>query len=104
MPGCLWLCRTVSLHHLGKATRVQSGRDKPRMPSIRQRHNVHVSGQGTVPMMFAHGFGCDQNMWRYVAPAFERDYKVILFDYLGHGQSDCTAYDASRYDALDGYA
>ena len=74
------------------------------MPSIRQRHNVHVSGQGTVPMMFAHGFGCDQNMWRHVAPAFERDYKVILFDYLGHGQSDRTAYDASRYDALDGYA
>jgi sigma-B regulation protein RsbQ len=55
-------------------------------------------------MVFAHGFGCDQNMWRLVAPAFEQDYRIILFDYLGHGGSDLTAYDAARYAALDGYA
>jgi sigma-B regulation protein RsbQ len=55
-------------------------------------------------MVFAHGFGCDQNMWRFVAPAFEDDYKVVRFDYLGHGLSDRSAYDRSRYATLDGYA
>ena len=55
-------------------------------------------------MLFAHGFGCDQNMWRLVTPAFEPDYKVILFDYIGHGQSDRAAYDPRRYQSLDGYA
>ena len=74
------------------------------MPGISQRHNVKVSGSGSVPMLFAHGFGCDQNMWRYVAPAFEHDYKVVLFDYIGHGQSDRSAYDSRRYETLDGYA
>jgi sigma-B regulation protein RsbQ len=74
------------------------------MSSILQDHNVRVLGTGTVPMMFAHGFGCDQNMWRFVAPAFERDYRVILFDYLGHGQSDRASYDPRRYETLEGYA
>jgi sigma-B regulation protein RsbQ len=55
-------------------------------------------------MVFAHGFGCDQNMWRDVAPAFEADYQVILFDYLGHGQSDRSGYEPHRYETLDGYA
>ncbi len=55
-------------------------------------------------MVFGHGFGCDQNMWRYVAPAFEDDYKVVLFDYVGAGKSDVSAYDAERYSSLDGYA
>jgi sigma-B regulation protein RsbQ len=73
------------------------------MSAIRKRHNVNVTGKGTVPMLFAHGFGCDQNMWRHVAPAFEDAYKVILFDYLGHGQSDRSAYDRTRYETLDGY-
>ena len=68
------------------------------------RHNVKVSGRGTTPMVFAHGFGCDQNMWRLVAPAFEQDYRVVLFDYVGHGKSDFSAYDAHKYAALDGYA
>jgi sigma-B regulation protein RsbQ len=72
--------------------------------AVLTRHNVRVSGSGTVPMMFAHGFGCDQNMWRFVAPAFATDYRVILFDYLGHGQSDASAYDPARYERLDGYA
>jgi sigma-B regulation protein RsbQ len=74
------------------------------MSSIRQRHNVKISGTGSVPMLFAHGFGCDQNMWRHVAPAFEHAYRVILFDYLGHGRSDRSAYDPARYESLDGYA
>ena len=55
-------------------------------------------------MLFAHGFGCDQNMWRFVAPAFEADYKVILFDQIGAGGSDLNAYDPAKYATLDGYA
>jgi sigma-B regulation protein RsbQ len=55
-------------------------------------------------MLFAHGFGCDQNMWRFVAPAFEADYKIVRFDYVGHGKSDLTAFDRGRYATLDGYA
>jgi sigma-B regulation protein RsbQ len=67
------------------------------------RNNVKVSGKGTQPMLFAHGFGCDQNMWRFVTPALEDDYKIILFDYVGSGQSDLNAYNPKRYGALDGY-
>jgi sigma-B regulation protein RsbQ len=55
-------------------------------------------------MLFAHGFGCDQNMWRFVAPAFEADHKVVLFDLVGMGGSDLSAYDPERYATLDGYA
>ncbi|MEG5086531.1 MULTISPECIES: alpha/beta hydrolase [unclassified Microcoleus] len=54
-------------------------------------------------MMFAHGFGCDQNMWRFVTQAFEKDYKIILFDYVGSGQSDISAYSYERYSDLNGY-
>jgi sigma-B regulation protein RsbQ len=68
------------------------------------RNNVRVSGRGTQPMLFAHGFGCDQHMWRFVAPAFEDDYRVVLFDYVGAGHSDLAAYDAERYSTLEGYA
>jgi sigma-B regulation protein RsbQ len=71
---------------------------------ILSRNNVKVSGRGTQPMLFAHGFGCDQNMWRYVAPAFEDDYRVVLFDYVGAGKSDLGAWDAGRYSTLGGYA
>src|SRR3954468_22125665 len=71
---------------------------------ILSRNNVRVFGSGTQPMVFAHGFGCDQNMWRYVAPAFADDYRIVLFDYVGSGRSDLAAYDAERYAALDGYA
>jgi sigma-B regulation protein RsbQ len=71
---------------------------------VLRRHNVKVTGRGSVAMLFAHGFGCDQHMWRQVAPEFEDDYKVIAFDYLGHGESDRSAYDANRYGSLDGYA
>ena len=74
------------------------------MTDVLIRNNVKVSGRGTQPMLFAHGFGCDQNMWRFVAPAFEDDYRVVLFDYIGSGQSDITAYDPERYASLEGYA
>jgi len=55
-------------------------------------------------MVFAHGFGCDQHMWRLVAPAFEADYKTVLFDHIGAGQSDLSAYDVDRHSTLGGYA
>jgi sigma-B regulation protein RsbQ len=55
-------------------------------------------------MLFAHGFGCDQNMWRFVVPAFEDRYRVVLFDHVGAGRSDLTAYDRSRHAELQGYA
>jgi sigma-B regulation protein RsbQ len=72
--------------------------------SVIQRNNVRVFGQGTQPMVFAHGFGCDQNMWRYVTPAFEQDYKIVLFDYVGAGRSDKGSYIPERYATLEGYA
>jgi sigma-B regulation protein RsbQ len=68
------------------------------------RNNVRVFGRGTQPMLFAHGFGCDQNMWRLLTPAFEDDYRIVLFDYVGSGHSDLEAYDPTRYATLDGYA
>ncbi|MGI8956721.1 MAG: alpha/beta fold hydrolase [Chthoniobacterales bacterium] len=73
---------------------------------ISARNNVRVFGQGTQPMLFAHGFGCDQNMWRFITPAFEAEYRIILFDYVGSGKSDLRAYRANptRYSTLDGYA
>jgi len=74
------------------------------MTDIISRNNVRISGSGTQPMLFAHGFGCDQNMWRFVAPAFEHHYRVVLFDYVGSGKSDLSAYDRERYSTLDGYA
>jgi sigma-B regulation protein RsbQ len=55
-------------------------------------------------MMFAHGFGCDQNMWRFVEPAFRDSFRTVLFDYVGAGRSDMAAYDPTRYESLDGYA
>ncbi len=71
---------------------------------VRARNNVHFSGTGERVMMFAHGFGCDQAMWRLVAPAFEADYRLVLFDYVGCGKSDWSAWDANRYGSLHGYA
>lgn len=72
--------------------------------NVLSRNNVRVFGAGSRPMMFAHGFGCDQNMWRFVTPAFEDDYRIVLFDYVGAGRSDLGAYDADRYGSLEGYA
>lgn len=77
---------------------------EPMSQDILRRNNVRVFGAGTQPMLFAHGFGCDQNMWRLVTPAFETDYRIVLFDYVGSGRSDLSAYDATRYSTLDGYA
>lgn len=72
--------------------------------SVSARHNVKLGGEGSRAMMFAHGFGCDQHMWRYVAPAFEDRFNVILFDHIGAGGSDQAAYDHQKHGSLDGYA
>ncbi|HKP31204.1 MAG TPA: alpha/beta hydrolase [Chitinophagaceae bacterium] len=72
--------------------------------NILNRNNVKVFGSGTRPMIFAHGFGCDQHMWRFITPAFEKDYRIILFDYVGAGRSDLKSYSAERYRSLEGYA
>lgn len=69
-----------------------------------QRNNVKIFGSGQRTLMFAHGYGCDQNMWRAVAPVFSADYRVVLFDYVGAGLSDPSAFDRSRYSTLQGYA
>ena len=75
------------------------------MPDVIARNNVTERGRADgQPMVFAHGFGCDQNMWRFVAPAFADDYRVVLFDHVGAGGSDLSAYDRDRYSSLEGYA
>jgi sigma-B regulation protein RsbQ len=73
--------------------------------NVRERHNITLGGAGDGPMlMLAHGFGCDQNMWRLVTPELERQFRVLLFDHVGMGRSDLAAWDARRYATLDGYA
>src|ERR1700723_1716279 len=72
--------------------------------SVIERNNVHLQGSGDRAMVFAHGFGCDQNMWRFVAPEFEKDFRVVLFDHVGAGGSDLSAYDPRKYSTLSGYA
>jgi sigma-B regulation protein RsbQ len=74
------------------------------MTDVLKRNHVTVSGRGRQPLMFAHGFGCDQTMWRFITSAFEEDYRIILFDHVGSGKSDLSAYDVEKYSTLDGYA
>jgi sigma-B regulation protein RsbQ len=73
--------------------------------SARERNNVVLHGPPDArPMVFAHGFGCDQNMWRHVWPAFAEDHRIVLFDHVGAGDSDASAFDPERYETLRGYA
>lgn len=75
------------------------------MSTILDAHNVNVLGNPAgPPMIFAHGFGCEQGMWRFVAPAFEATHRVVLFDHMGLGGSDLSRYDPARYETIDGYA
>ncbi|MFD7770936.1 alpha/beta fold hydrolase [Streptomyces sp. NPDC059787] len=72
---------------------------------IRRRNNVMVTGRADGPVVvLAHGFGCDQNMWRLVVPALAERYRVVLFDYVGSGGSDLSAWSEERYSSLHGYA
>lgn len=72
--------------------------------SVQLRNNVNVMGEGPATLIFAHGFGCDQNMWRFMAPLFAERYRVVLFDMVGNGQSETSAWFKRKYDSLDGYA
>jgi sigma-B regulation protein RsbQ len=78
---------------------------KPIMKNnILTRNNINISGNGSQTIIFAHGFGCDQNMWRFIVPAFENEYRIVLFDYVGCGKSAADAYIPERYSSLHGYA
>ena len=68
------------------------------------RNNVKVIGNGERVLMFAHGYGCDQSMWRHMTPDFSDEFKIVLFDYVGSGSSDTLAFDSSKYSSLKGYA
>jgi sigma-B regulation protein RsbQ len=73
--------------------------------NVAARNNISLSGPvGAQPMLFAHGFGCDQHMWKDVAPAFEDQYRIVLFDHVGAGGSDLSAFSRSKYGSLEGYA
>ncbi|MFC8131728.1 alpha/beta fold hydrolase [Streptomyces sp. NPDC057302] len=73
--------------------------------TVRSRNHVTVSGRAGGPVvMLAHGFGCDQNMWRLVVPLLEDDFTVVLFDHVGAGRSDLSAWSEERYSSLEGYA
>jgi sigma-B regulation protein RsbQ len=75
------------------------------MADAARRNNVVLRGrEDGPPMVFAHGFGCDQNMWRYVWPAFADEHRIVLFDHVGAGGSDSGAYEPERYSSLQGYA
>jgi sigma-B regulation protein RsbQ len=74
------------------------------MADILKRNNVNVIGKGTKTMVFAHGYGCDQHVWNDIIKVFENDYRIVVFDYVGAGNSDLTAYDKERYNTLSGYA
>jgi sigma-B regulation protein RsbQ len=68
------------------------------------RNNVRILGRGEQTIMFAHGYGCDQNMWRKLTPAFEQRYRIILYDLVGSGRSELRAYDRDKYAMLHGHA
>jgi len=72
--------------------------------SVRHRNNVTLSGRGSTTVVFGHGFGCDQAVWRFLAPAFEARYRILAFDLVGCGDSDLSAYDRIKYGSLQGYA
>ncbi len=71
---------------------------------IQRRNNVRVQGDGPSTIFFAHGFGCDQNMWRLLAPVYAKRYRTVLFDLVGSGNSDLSAFDPKKYSTLAGYA
>lgn len=73
------------------------------MMDVIVRNNVKIIGKGDQTIIFAHGFGCDQNMWRFITPAFEENFQIILFDYVGSGKSDLSAYKSEKYNTLHGY-
>ena len=76
----------------------------PRAHVIRKNNVTESGNRSARPIVFAHGFGCSQEMWASVAPRFEADHRVVLFDAVGSGKADPAAYDPAKYDSLHGYA
>ncbi len=74
------------------------------MTKSQTKLNAQILGNGEKVMLFVHGYGCDQNMWRFVTPAFETNYKIVLIDLVGSGQSDLDAYDFEKYNTLQAHA
>jgi sigma-B regulation protein RsbQ len=72
--------------------------------SVRNRNNVHIAGDGPATIVFSHGYGCDQGMWRFLAPALAGRFRVVTYDLVGSGGSDLRAYDRNKYGTLHGYA
>lgn len=72
--------------------------------TVLKRNNINITGQGEKTLLLAHGFGCDQNMWRFITPELEKQFTVVLFDYVGSGQSDLKSFSKDRYSSLAGYA
>lgn len=71
---------------------------------IYKRNNISIHGNGEKTLVFVNGYGCDQNVWRFITPAFANDYKLVLYDHVGSGNADQSAYDYARYNSLEGYA
>ena len=73
---------------------------------LQKRNNITVHGDdaGRPTMVLAHGFGCDQSMWRHLVPAFRDQFRIVLFDLVGSGGSDLSAYNKTKYSTLQGYA
>jgi sigma-B regulation protein RsbQ len=71
---------------------------------IIKRNNVNVIGSGDKTLLLAHGFGCDQNMWRFVVSELSKHYRIVLLDFVGSGKSDLSQYDIHKYSTLEGYA
>jgi sigma-B regulation protein RsbQ len=72
--------------------------------SIFERHNINIVGTGSKTMLLAHGYGCDQIMWRFLVPPLQNHYRIVLFDHLGAGRSDLSQYSREKHATLDGYA
>lgn len=72
--------------------------------SILERNNVKILGNGGQTIIFAHGFGSDQTAWRHQVAAFSSDFRIVLFDHVGAGKSDFSAYSPRRYSSLYSYA
>ena len=72
--------------------------------TIVDRHHIKTTGDAAQSVVFAHGFGCDQTMWRFLTPSFESRFRTVVYDLVGSGKSDLAAYDRTKYATLQGHA
>ena len=102
----LWQDTTIVRSALSRTARqiIVPGSTERSCMNVSKRNNVRVGGSGDETMVFVHGFGCDQNMWRLMEPIYAPRYRTVLLDLVGSGQSDVSAYDSNKYSTLRGYA